>query len=90
MKNYYDLQADDVTFEEGDVVWFHNPRKKVELSPKLMHPWEGPYTITKVLNNIAYRIQLMSRSKAKVVHGNWMGKYMYVGEPGSQIHNPTM
>ena len=53
-KNYYDLRADDITFKEGDAVWLHNPRKKVGHSPKLMRPWEGPYTIIKVLNDVVY------------------------------------
>ena len=64
MKNYYDLCADDITFEEGDAVWLHNPCKKVGHSPKLMRPWEGPYTIIKVINDVVYRIQLTPRGKA--------------------------
>ena len=75
MKNYYDLRADDITFKEGDAVWLHNPRKRVGHSPKLMRPWEGPYTITKVINDVVYRIQLTPRSKAKVVHRNRLWKY---------------
>ena len=81
MKNYYDLWADDITFEEGDAVWLHNPRKKVGHSPKLMCPWEGPYTITKVVNDVVYRVQLTPRSKAKVVHRNRLWKYAEENPP---------
>ena len=54
MKNYYDFRAYGITFDEGDAVWIHNPHKKVGHSPKLMRPWEGPYTITKVINDVVY------------------------------------
>ena len=92
-KNYYDLHADDVTFKEGDAVWLHNPRKKVGHSPKLMRPWEGPYTIIKVLNDVVYRIQLTPRSKAKVVHRNRLWKYSGATPPNwfssTQPSNPS-
>ncbi|UYV83465.1 hypothetical protein LAZ67_23001114 [Cordylochernes scorpioides] len=41
---------------------------KKGLSPKLMPVWEGPYKIIKRNNDLVYRIQRSSKSKAKVVH----------------------
>ena len=75
MMNYYDLRA------EGDAVWLHNPHKKVGHSPKLMGPCEGPYTITKVINDVVYQVQLTARNKAKVVHRNQLWKYAWENLP---------
>ena len=75
MKSYYDVHAEHKTFREGDVVWLYNPRRKPGHTPKLMRPWEGPYTITKAINDLVYRIQLTSRSKPKVVHRNRLWEY---------------
>ena len=54
MKNYYDVHAEDATFEEGDTLQLHNPCKKIGHSPKLMQSWERPYIITKAINDIAH------------------------------------
>ena len=81
MKNYYDVRADDATFEAGDAVWLHNPRKKIGHSPKLMRSWEGPYVVTKAINDVVYRIQLTQRSKPKVVHRNRLWKYAGDNKP---------
>ena len=62
-KNYFGLHADDITYKEGDAVWLRNFRKKVRHSPKRMWPWEGPYTIIKVIDNVVYRVKLTPRSK---------------------------
>ena len=54
--------------KQGAPVWFHNPQRKQGLTPKLQRPWQGPYVITKKINDSVYRIQLNPRSKPKVVH----------------------
>ena len=75
MKEHYDSHAADSALEEGDAAWFHNPRRKKGISPKLSRPWQGPYMVTKKINDLVYRIQLGPRLKPKVVHRNRLWKY---------------
>ena len=42
MKTYYDRKSDGEVYQPGDAVWYHYPRVKKGLSPKLMRPWTGP------------------------------------------------
>ncbi|UYV61692.1 K02A2.6-like [Cordylochernes scorpioides] len=68
MKTRYDQRANHDGFRQNDLVWLFDPKRKKELSPKLMPVWEGPYKIIKRINDLIYRIQRSSKSKAKVVH----------------------
>ena len=61
--------------QEGDAVWLHNPQRRKGLTPKLQQPWQGPYIITKKINDLVYRIQLSLKAKPKVVHRNRLWKY---------------
>lgn len=75
MKEKYDVLAQSKPLNVGDAVWLHNPRRKKGLSPKLNRPWEGPYTVTKKINDIVYRVQLTANTKPKVVHRNRLWAY---------------
>ncbi|UYV84336.1 K02A2.6-like [Cordylochernes scorpioides] len=68
MKTRYDQRANHDGFRQNDLVWLFDPKRKKGLSPKLMPVWEGPYKIIKRINDLVYRIQRSSKSKAKVVH----------------------
>ena len=68
MKNRYDTLLEGQLLDVGDAVWLHNPQRKKGVSPKLQCPWEGPYIVTKVINDSVYRIQLGAKTKPKVVH----------------------
>ena len=81
MKGYYDLRADGKTFQAGDAVWLYNPRRKPGLTPKLMRPWEGPYVVTKAINDLVYRVQLTPRGKPRVVHRNRLWEYSGLDPP---------
>ena len=67
MKQKHDLQMESPPLQ-GDAVWLHNPQRKKRLTPKLQRPWQGPYIITKKINDLVYRIQLGPKTKPKVVH----------------------
>ncbi|GBN00563.1 hypothetical protein AVEN_171345-1 [Araneus ventricosus] len=47
LKTRFDSRATDHHFNEGDLVWMYNPKRRRGLSPKLQQNWEGPYTIVK-------------------------------------------
>ena len=75
MKQKHDLQMESPPLQEGDAVWLHNPQRKKGLTPKLQRPWQGPYTVTKKINDLVYRIQLGPKAKPKIVHRNRLWKY---------------
>ena len=75
MKEHYDSRAADGELQEGDAAWLHNPQRKKGISPKLSRPWQGPYVVTKKINDLVYRIQLGPGVKPKVVHRNRLWKY---------------
>ena len=81
MKSHYDLQA---TGKEliGDAVWLYNPQWRNGVSSKLSQPWQGPYVVTKKINDPVYRMWLRPRQKTKVVH--WSRLWAYSGK-----HPPT-
>ena len=81
MKEYYDASSQDEQLEEGDPVWLYNPQRKKGLTPKLMRPWQGPYVITKKINDLVYCIQQGPKCKPKVVHKNWLWRYTGVIMP---------
>ncbi|UYV73248.1 K02A2.6-like [Cordylochernes scorpioides] len=70
MLTIHQWAGENLHFSKGEMVWLHNPQRKKGLSPKLQYQWEGPYKITKCLNDVIYRIQKTPTSKPKVVHYN--------------------
>ena len=58
---------------EETAVWLHNLLRK-----KTTMPWQGPYIVTKRINDLVYRIQLGPKAKPKVVHQNRL--WYYSGE----------
>ena len=70
MKERYDSMAEDTPQEKGEPVWAYIPQRKKGISPKLMHPWKGPYLVFKRINDLVYCVQLTPRSKPKVLHCN--------------------
>ena len=87
MKERYDSTSDWDRLEEGDPVWLHCPLRKKGVSPKLTRPWQGPYLVTKRLNDTVYRVQLKPQSKPKVVHRNRLWKY--TGEKPPTWHSES-
>ena len=70
MKRLYDRKTTSDILELGVPVWLHYPIKKKGLFPELMSTWKGPYTVTKRINDVVYRIQLSWRHKLKVINRN--------------------
>ena len=55
-KTYYDRKSDGEVSQPGDAVWYHYPRVKKGLSPKLMRPWTGPYKVISRIHDNTFRI----------------------------------
>ncbi|XP_074661108.1 uncharacterized protein LOC141913842 [Tubulanus polymorphus] len=56
MKRNYDTKATGVAFSVGALVWLHNPACPRGMSPKLYHPWDGPWTVKRKVNDVGYEI----------------------------------
>ena len=65
----------------GDAVWYYDPQRKVGVCPKLQRPWKGPFTVTKKLNDVLFRIQLNPRCKPKIVHHDRLKPYRKEQKP---------
>ncbi|CAG2250324.1 unnamed protein product [Mytilus edulis] len=76
MKRNYDVGTKMQTFDAGDPVWLHNPRRVKGLCPKLQNNWEGPYIVVNKLNDVIYRIQKGPKMKPKVVHQDRLKPYL--------------
>ena len=71
-KRYHDQRASDRGFQVGDhVLRFYPPNLRNKLNP----PYIGPYTITKKLGEVTYKLEPQSMGKAVVVHTDHLKLY---------------
>lgn len=73
-KRYYDHNAQNTSFQEGDNVWLCNKKKKGGIYPKFTKSWEGPYTIVSKLSDLVYKIK-NTQGGVKIVHHNLLKIY---------------
>nr|GEV11052.1 reverse transcriptase domain-containing protein [Tanacetum cinerariifolium] len=57
MTRYYNARVHSVTFRPGDFVYRSNDTKHVVDGGKLGPKWEGPYEVTEVLGDRAYKLR---------------------------------
>ena len=80
-------------FTVNDMVWLHNPAKKSKnKSRKLYCPWQGPFKILEIINDVMYKIQWMDPTHKKiVVHFNRLKPYRQrtVIQEDAQFHGET-
>ncbi|GBM02327.1 hypothetical protein AVEN_145870-1 [Araneus ventricosus] len=76
MKTRHDSRATEHHFEEGDLVWMYNPKRRRGLSPKLQQNWEGPH-IVKKLNDVVHRAQRSSMwsSIDSILRSEWITEF---------------
>lgn len=75
IKSWYDRGARQVTFQEGQKVWFFNPRRTIGKTPKLQSNWEGPFMIIKKLSDVVFCIQKSARHKKKIIHSDRLAPF---------------
>jgi transposase InsO family protein len=68
-KKYYDRNASVRDFDEGDVVYLHNPRGNPKLSRKFRMIWTGPFRVQRRTGQLNYAIESPD-GKEQVVHIN--------------------
>ena len=78
MKERYDK---DTPLEEGEPVWVYILQRKKGILPKLIRTWKGPYLVIKRINDLVYHVQLIPRSKHKVLHRNRLWRYTGLSPP---------
>ena len=75
-KLIYDQHAHGSAYNVGDEVWLHCPAVPRGHCRKLNRPWQGPFTVVKVISTTVYRIQNnKSPRKRLVVHYNRLKPY---------------
>lgn len=75
VKEWYDREARQISFLEGQKVWFFNPQRVRGKAPKLQRNWEGPYSVVKKLSEVVFCIQKSSRHRKKIVHSDRLAPY---------------
>ena len=82
IKSNYDMTSTLAPFKQNDQVWFYNRKRIKGKSPKLDTPWEGPYKITKIINDCIAAIQLTSNpSKMRIVNMDKLASYNIPHDP---------
>ena len=56
-KSIYDQKRKDITYNVGDHVWCHYPRRIVGTSSKLVHQYRGPYEILEKTSPVNFKIK---------------------------------
>ena len=76
-KARYDKKSSIPSFKVGDLVLLHSSKVPVGLSPKMHHPWHGPYYIVSANSNHTYQIRLENNHKIMKsrIHANRLKEY---------------
>ena len=74
---FNDTLLHKVSYRVGDEVYVYQlPRSdgKQDLTRKLVSPYQGPYRVVKVLNDVTYQVENIETKKKKTVHVTKMKK----------------
>ena len=74
-KESYDSKKNFHHYGRGDLVWYATQRSQLHLAPKLRNPFEGPYVVTRCINDLLYEIQFNRQGLRQVVHHNKLKPY---------------
>jgi len=83
IKEWYDKGARQISFQEGQKVWFFNPQRGKGKAPELQKNWEGgsckhprlPYLVVKKLSEVVFCIQKTPRHRKKIIHSDRLAPY---------------
>lgn len=67
-KKHYDTKAKQKSFSQGQLVWLHDPSRKVGVCSKLRNHWKGPFIITRVLDDLICLVKQGIKQRAKAYH----------------------
>jgi hypothetical protein len=63
----YDRSIYGLQYEIGDEVWLHCPAVPKGRCRKFHRPWQGPFTVVKLIDNYVYRIQSNNTPRKRLV-----------------------
>ena len=70
-KRYYDThsrKAQQRHFENGQLVWLHEPTRKVGVCHKLVNKWKGPYLVTRKIDDLIYLVKRTPSQPVRAYH----------------------
>ena len=67
-KKYYDSKSKITSFSQGQLVWLHDPTRKVGISSKLVNKWKGPFVVTRKLDDLVCMVKRTKSGKSKAYH----------------------
>ncbi|GJT79239.1 hypothetical protein Tco_1053581 [Tanacetum coccineum] len=93
MTKYYNARVRGVTFRPGDFVYHSNDASHAVYGGKLGPKWEGPYEVTKALEDRAYRLSYLGLG-GDIRHQNRQplgsdGRHEYEDAVGSGVMSGT-
>lgn len=78
----------NIMYQVGDLVWLYTRHRKKGLSPKLMHPWHGPYRIVEYTSPMNVRLRTLTNKVLELpVHVSRLKKYTSPQVPRNSILN---
>jgi len=76
MKKYYDMRVRPKEFEVGSWVFFYNPRRYRNRSPKWQKLYTGPFLIVRKIGAVNLVLQASKNSRSFVVHVDKVKAYL--------------
>jgi hypothetical protein len=68
-KKHYDCKSRKRNaYSQGQLVWLHDPTRKVGVSSKLVNKWKGPFIVTRTVDDLVCMVKRTSTGKPKAYH----------------------
>ena len=61
--------------EAGQLMWLHEPTRKVGVCHKLINKWKCPYLVTRKLDDLVYLVKKSPRQPVRVYHLDRLLRY---------------
>jgi hypothetical protein len=74
-KRHYDLRAKNNPLKVGQLVWIHDPARKVGVCHKLTSKWKGPFVVVRKVDDLVYLVKKTQKQPAKAIHINRLKTY---------------
>ncbi|KAJ8352135.1 hypothetical protein SKAU_G00236110 [Synaphobranchus kaupii] len=82
-KRAYDQHTKGAHFKTSDLLLVYGPKRTKGKSPKLQSAWVGPCTVLERLGEVVYRVRLVPRGRAVVLHHDRLAPYRGAARPTS-------
>ena len=68
-KKHYDCKSRRrKAYHKGQVVWLHDPARKVGVCTKLVNKWKGPFLVTRTVDDLVCMVKRTPKGKPKAYH----------------------